>query len=376
MSDATTDRLGALAAAGVSIWLDDLSRTRLTGGGLAAMVADDHVTGVTTNPSIFDAAVSAGADEYAGQLATLAGEGADAERAVRVLTTDDVRAACDVMRPVWESSGRVDGRVSIEVDPRLAHDTEGTVDQALELWRTVDRPNALIKIPATPEGLPAITRVLAAGVSVNVTLIFSVERYRAVVDAWLAGLEGARDGGHDLAGIVSVASFFVSRMDTAVDARLDAIGTPEAAALRGRAAVANARLAWAAYLEAMAGPRWAALRDAGAHPQRPLWASTGTKDPSFSDVLYVADLVVDGCVNTMPEKTMRAFADHGDVVGDTVTGTAAESAGVWERLEALGIGEAEVCDQLEREGVAKFIESWEQLLDTVAAALDAARARA
>jgi transaldolase len=372
----STDRLGALAAAGVSIWLDDLSRARLVTGGLAAMVADDHVTGVTTNPTIFDAAVSGGGAEYAAQLAELAAAGADAEQAVRALTTDDVRAACDVMRPVWEATDHVDGRVSIEVDPRLAHDTEGTVAQALELWSTVDRPNALIKIPATPEGLPAITRVLAEGVSVNVTLIFSVDRYRAVVDAWQAGLEAAAAAGRDVSSIVSVASFFVSRMDTAVDARLDALGTPQATALRGQAAVANARLAWAAYEEAMAAPRWAALRDAGAHPQRPLWASTGTKDPAFPDVKYVADLVVAGCVNTMPEKTMRAFGDHGEVAGDTVSGTAEASAQVWRDLEALGIGEAVVCDLLEREGVTKFIDSWEQLLGTVAAALESARASA
>jgi transaldolase len=368
---APSGALGALADAGVSIWLDDLGRELIRSGDLAGLVRDDHVTGVTTNPTIFDGAVSSGAAGYAEQLAELAAAGADAERAVRVLTTDDVRDACDVLRPVWEASGGVDGRVSIEVDPRLARDTEATVAQARELWQTVDRPNVLIKIPATVEGLPAVTRVLAEGICVNVTLIFSVDRYRAVMDAWLAGLEAARAAGRDLTAIHSVASFFVSRVDTLVDGRLDAIGTPEAAQLRGEAGVANARRAWGAFLEVTDGPRWASLRDAGAAPQRPLWASTGVKDPAFPDTKYVADLVVRGCVNTMPGKTMRAFADHGVVRGDTISGTQAAAQGVWDGLSALGIDEVQVFDQLEEEGLVKFVDSWTQLLGTVGDRLSA-----
>lgn len=367
------DRLAELSDAGVSIWLDDLDRTRIESGGLAALMRDDHVVGVTTNPTIFDKAISSGAAAYADQVAALAAAGEDVDAAVRAMTSDDVRAACDVMRPAWEAFGGRDGRVSIEVDPRLARDTEGTVEQAVALWHLVDRPNLLIKIPATVEGLPAITRVLGQGICVNVTLIFSIERYRGVIEAWLSGLEVARDAGIDLATIHSVASFFVSRVDTEVDKRLDALGTPQAAELRGKAAIANARLAWAAFEEALATDRWADLRLAGAHPQRPLWASTGVKDPTYDDTRYVVDLVVDGCVNTMPEPTLRAVADHGEIRGDTVTGTAAESAAVWSGLESLGVSELDVVTVLEDEGVTKFVDSWTQLLGTVQKALDDAR---
>ncbi|MEZ5116822.1 MAG: transaldolase [Candidatus Nanopelagicales bacterium] len=367
------DRLAELSDAGVSIWLDDLDRTRIESGGLAALMRDDHVVGVTTNPTIFDKAISSGAAAYADQVAALAAAGEDVDAAVRAMTSDDVRAACDVMRPAWEAFGGRDGRVSIEVDPRLARDTEGTVEQAVALWHLVDRPNLLIKIPATVEGLPAITRVVGQGICVNVTLIFSIERYRGVIEAWLSGLEVARDAGIDLATIHSVASFFVSRVDTEVDKRLDALGTPQAAELRGKAAIANARLAWAAFEEALATDRWADLRLAGAHPQRPLWASTGVKDPTYDDTRYVVDLVVDGCVNTMPEPTLRAVADHGEIRGDTVTGTAAESAAVWSGLESLGVSELDVVTVLEDEGVTKFVDSWTQLLGTVQKALDDAR---
>ena len=354
---------------GVSIWLDDLDRNRLESGGLAELVATRCVRGVTTNPSIFEKAVSGGAAAYATDLASLAASGADTDSAIRRLTTDDVRAACDVLRGVWESSGHVDGRVSIEVDPRLADDTESTISQALELWATVDRPNALIKIPATKAGLPAITAAIASGVSVNVTLIFAVERYLEVVSAYEEGLRQAAANGHDISTIHSVASFFVSRVDVAVDARLDAIGTETAAAMRGKAAIANARLAWAAHLESLASPSWQALAKDGARPQRPLWASTGVKDPAYADTRYVIDLAVAGCVNTMPEPTLDAVADHGIVVGDTVTGTAAASALVWQQLEGLGLREAEICAELESEGVTKFIDAWEQLRATVANAM-------
>ena len=360
-----------LSESGVSIWLDDLSRERLTTGNLATLIAEKDVVGVTTNPTIFAAALASGT-AYDDALAALAGAGADVETAVEKITTDDVRDAADLLRPVYDATGGVDGRVSIEVDPRLARDTEATVATAERLWAAVGRPNVMIKIPATVEGLPAITRVLAQGISVNVTLIFSINRYRAVTDAWLAGLEQARANGHDLAPIGSVASFFVSRVDAAVDAALDAVGTPEAAALKGKAAIANARLAFAAYEEVLASERWAALAAVGAQPQRPLWASTGVKNPAYRDTLYVDELVVAGVVNTMPQATLDAFADHGIVIGDTVSGTADDAAAVIAAVEAHGISLAEVTARLEADGVAKFEASWAQLLDTTRAGLAAA----
>ena len=302
---ATNARLQALTDAGVSIWLDDLDRNRITSGQLAGMVAGQCVRGVTTNPTIFDKAISTGAAAYADQLASLAQSGADVDAIIRALTTDDVRAACDILHELWVESGGVDGRVSIEVDPRLAHDTAGTARQAVELWGIVDRPNALIKIPATAEGLPAITSTIAAGISVNVTLIFSIDRYRAVVDAYEAGLEAAAADGHDLSTIQSVASFFVSRIDSEVDGRLTAQGAGPAESMLGTAAIASARLAWAAHEELTATERWAALAAQGANPQRPLWASTGVKNPAYDPTRYVVDLVVRGCVNTMPEATLR-----------------------------------------------------------------------
>ena len=368
MGDSPNANLAALTTAGVSVWLDDLDRHRIESGQLERMISVDSVHGVTTNPTIFDKAISQGADAYADQLKSLAREGADVDTIIRALTTDDVRSACDLFLPLYEQTKGVDGRVSIEVDPRLAHDTQGTIEQARELWRVVDRPNALIKIPATPQGLPAITEVIGSGISVNVTLIFSVERYEAVVAAYLAGLDLARERGHDLASIHSVASFFISRIDTAVDARLRAIGTPEALALLGQAAVATGRLVWGAHLRSLTSSQWEQAAQDGGAPQRPLWASTGVKDPSMAPTRYVLDLVVDGCVNTMPEATLRAVADNGPVPSDTVTGTEAASAAVWAALEQVGISQQDVSATLEREGVAKFIDSWEQLRATVAAA--------
>ena len=365
------DRLGALSAAGVSIWLDDLSRGRLETGSLAHDVAERHIVGVTTNPSIFAAAVK-GATQYDTQLASLAAEGMDAEHAVRVLTSVDVRAAADVLRGVHDATDGVDGRVSIEVDPRLAHDTNGTVTQARELWATVDRPNVLIKIPATVEGLPAITAVLAEGISVNVTLIFSLERYAAVLDAFLAGLEAAAASGHDLSGMASVASFFVSRVDSEVDKRLEA--AQPGSALKGTAAIANARLAFEHFEQVSAGERWQSLAAKGARPQRPLWASTSTKDPNFPDTMYVDELVTAGTVNTMPQATIDAFADHGQVPTepshwDTVRGTYDDSREVFARLAAAGVDFDDVTRVLEQEGVEKFVTAWEQLLDIVSDAL-------
>ncbi|MEY4136262.1 MAG: transaldolase Tal [Actinomycetota bacterium] len=361
--------LQQLTDLGVSVWLDDLSRERLVTGNLASLIDTSCVRGVTTNPAIFQKAISEKADAYAADLAALSAAGKDVDEAIRALTTDDVRNACDLFLPIFASSAGVDGRVSIEVDPRLAHDTEGTIRQAAELWSIVDRPNALIKIPATAAGLPAITATIGAGISVNVTLIFSVERYREVVDAYLAGLEVARAAGIDLAGIHSVASFFVSRVDTEIDKRLDALGTDTAQSLRGKAGLANARLAWAAHEETLAGHRWTEIAAQGALPQRPLWASTGVKDPAYDDTMYVVDLAVDGCVNTMPEPTLDAVRDHGDFRGDTVTGTAAQSREELTALAGLGIDISEVCDLLEREGVQKFIDSWESLRETVRQAM-------
>ncbi|MGH3469638.1 MAG: transaldolase [Thermocrispum sp.] len=359
----STGRLAGLSAAGVSIWLDDLSRERITSGNLAELISAQHVVGVTTNPTIFATALSDGED-YDEQVRELAARGADLEQTVRDLTTTDVRDACDLFRETFQATGGVDGRVSIEVDPRLARDTEKTVAEALDLAKTVDRPNLLVKIPATVEGLPAITRVLAEGVSVNVTLIFSIERYREVMDAYLGGMEQAKANGHPLGELESVASFFVSRVDTEIDRRLGELGgdsAAEVAELLGRAAVANARLAWAAYQEVFAGDRWKALADAGAKPQRPLWASTGTKNKAYSDTLYVDELIYPGTVNTMPEKALRAVADHATLEASDDS----DPTEVFRRLAAVGVDLDDAFRVLEDEGVEKFDKSWSELLETV-----------
>jgi len=363
-----TDALADLSAAGVAVWLDDMSRERLRSGNLAELVRDSSVVGVTTNPSIFQKALSEGA-AYDDQLRDLALRGTDVGEAVRALTTYDVRWACDVLMPVHESSQGVDGRVSIEVDPRIAHDTERTVAEARALWWLVDRPNLYIKIPATLAGLPAITAVLAEGISVNVTLVFSLERYDAVMDAFLAGVEQAKDNGHDLSRLGSVASFFVSRVDSEIDKRLG-----DGSDLRGKAAIANARLAYQHYEQAFGGERWAALEAAGAIPQRPLWASTGVKDPSYDDTQYVVELVAPGTVNTMPEATMEAMVDHGTVRGDTVTSTYAQAQQVLDDLAAAGIDYDDVVAQLEQEGVSKFEDAWNSLIESVTEQLEKAGA--
>jgi transaldolase len=369
----TNERLADLAAAGVSIWLDDLSRERLQSGNLQSLITEDSVVGVTTNPTIFAAALENG-QAYDKQVRELAARNASVDDAVREITVADVAHGCDVFRSTWEATDGVDGRVSLEVDPRLAHDTDATFAEAVDLWKAVDRPNLLVKIPATEAGLPAITKALGEGVSVNVTLIFSVERYREVMGAFLDGLEQAAANGHNLASITSVASFFVSRVDSEIDKRLDELGTDEAKALRGKAGVANARLAYQAYEEVFSTPRWQTLADDGAHPQRPLWASTGVKDPAYPDTMYVTELVAPGTVNTMPEKTLDATADHGEVTGDTVTPYYAEAAEVLDSLERLGISYADVTAQLEREGVDKFEKSWGELLDGVTSELEKATA--
>ncbi|MEU8713485.1 MULTISPECIES: transaldolase [unclassified Streptomyces] len=366
---ATAGALKRLSDEGVSIWLDDLSRKRISTGNLAALVADRGVVGVTTNPSIFQAAIGSG-EGYDEQLADLAVRGVTVEEAVRMMTTQDVRAAADVLRPVYDATDGRDGRVSIEVDPRLAHDTVATVAEARQLAWLVDRPNVMIKIPATEAGLPAITAVIAQGISVNVTLIFSLERYREVMAAYLAGLEQAAAKGLDVSAIHSVASFFVSRVDAEIDKRLTVLGTDEALALRGRAALANARLAYEAYEQVFGGDRWSALESSGANRQRPLWASTGVKDPSYKDTLYVDELVAPGTVNTMPEATLNATADHGDVRGDTVTGGYEQARADLAAVERLGISYDEVVGKLEDEGVAKFEVAWQELLDAVTKSLN------
>jgi transaldolase len=362
----------ALSDLGVSIWLDDLSRERIASGGLQKLIGDRNVVGVTTNPTIFATALAKG-EAYDAQVAELAKAGRPVNEAVFEITTDDVAAACDIFRPVYDATSGQDGRVSIEVEPGLAHDAAGTIEQARALWAKVDRPNAMIKIPATVEGLEAITEVIGSGISVNVTLIFSLDRHRAVIEAYLAGLEKAREAGIDLSTIRSVASFFVSRVDSEIDKRLEAVGTDEARALKSKAGVANARLAYQVYEEAFATERATALLAAGAHKQRPLWASTGVKDPSLPDTLYVVELAVADTVNTMPEKTLEATFDHGEIAGDKVSGSYQQARADLDAIESLGISYDEVTAQLESEGVEKFIVSWNELLDTVSAALEAAK---
>jgi transaldolase len=359
-----------LAAAGVSIWLDDLSRERITTGNLTELITTRNVSGVTTNPTIFQGAIGGGGHAYADQIAELASAGASVDDAIFAATTDDVRDAADIFRPVYDATHGVDGRVSIEVSPDLAHDTDATIAQAQQLWATVARPNIHIKIPATKAGLPAITAVLAEGISVNVTLIFSLERYAEVIEAYLAGIEQAQANGHDISQIHSVASFFVSRVDTEVDKRLAALGTEAALALKSKAGIANARLAYELFEKEFASDRAKALTDAGANVQRPLWASTGVKDPSLPDTLYVTELVAPGTVNTMPQKTLEATFDHGEIGGDAVTGAYADAHAFFDDLSSVGVDFADVTQVLEDEGVEKFIASWHDLQGTVKTALE------
>jgi transaldolase len=361
----------ALSALGTSIWLDDLSRERIKSGGLQKLIADRNVVGVTTNPTIFASALAKG-EAYDAQVAELAAAGKTVTEAVFEITTEDVADACDIFRAVYDSTGGQDGRVSIEVEPGFAHDAAATSAQAKQLWAKVDRPNVMIKIPATVEGLEAITETIGSGISVNVTLIFSLERHREVVNAYLTGLEQARGAGHDLSTIHSVASFFVSRVDTEINNRLVAIGTPEAVALKSKAGIANARLAYQVFEQAFDSERAKGLLAAGANLQRPLWASTGVKDPTLPDTLYVTELAVGNVVNTMPEKTLEATFDHGIIDGDQVTGNYDDANAVLDALDALGISYEGVTALLEKEGVEKFIVSWNELLDTVTAALESA----
>jgi transaldolase len=366
------DPLAELSAEGVAVWLDDLSRELLAGGALQSLITSRHVVGVTTNPTIFASALSKG-DRYEDQLRDLAEHGADVESAVFIITTDDVRSACDVLAPVYKRTDGRDGRVSIEVDPRLARDAAATADMARTLHGSVDRDNLFVKIPATQEGLTAITQVTSEGISVNVTLIFALDRYRAVMDAYLSGLEQAAAAGLDLAAIRSVASFFVSRVDTEVDARLDRIATSAATQLKGKAAIANAHLAYQAYQELITSQRWQDLARLGGQPQRPLWASTGVKNPAYPDTMYVSELIAADTVNTMPGATLEAFADHGQVRGDTVSGRYDEARRTLDQLAAVGIDFDDVTTQLERDGLAKFENSWNELSNTIAAELHRSR---
>lgn len=370
MSTTPTKQLSDL---GVSIWLDDLSRDRLVSGNLAGLMASHNVVGVTTNPTIFAGALSKG-ESYSTQVAALAKDGVGAEDAVFAITSDDVRDGCDLFRDIYDRTHGVDGRVSIEVSPLLAHDTDGTIAQAQQLYDRVDRPNVYIKIPATKAGLPAITATLAAGISVNVTLIFSLDRYRDVIASFLDGIEQAEKNGHDISQIHSVASFFVSRVDTAVDALLDDVGTDEAKALRSRVGIANARLAYQLWKEAFATERATALVSRGMNVQRPLWASTGVKDPALPPTLYVTELAAPHTVNTMPENTLMATGDSDTVAGDRITGFIDDATQVMAAIASLGISIDAVTQQLEDEGVEKFIASWHDLLGTVASALNSASA--
>jgi transaldolase len=362
----------ALSDIGVSIWLDDLSRERIQSGGLQKLIDERNVVGVTTNPTIFATALATG-NAYDEKVTALAAAGTSVHDAVFEITTTDVSDASDLFRPVYDATGGEDGRVSIEVEPGLAHDAAGTITQAQQLWDKVDRPNAMIKIPATVEGLEAITATIGKGISVNVTLIFSLERHKAVIEAYLAGLEQAKAAGIDLSTIRSVASFFVSRVDTEIDKRLDAVGTDEATALKSKAGIANAQLAYQLFEKEFATDRAKALIADGANLQRPLWASTGVKDPNLPDTLYVTELAVDGVVNTMPEKTLEATFDHAPLHGDAVRGSYADAQQVLDDLAAAGVDYDDVTALLEKEGVEKFIVSWNELLDTVSAALEAAK---
>ncbi|MGZ5400917.1 MAG: transaldolase [Nocardioides sp.] len=371
----STNPLQQLAEAGVSIWLDDLSRERLETGNLADLMKSSNVVGVTTNPSIFQAALADG-ERYDQQVRELAAAGADVSAAARAITTDDVRDACRVLRPVYDATDGVDGRVSIEVSPGLAHDTEATVKEAAALWERVGELNTLIKIPGTPLGCPAVTETLAAGISVNVTLIFGLDQYRQVMEAYVAGLEKAAQNGHDLSTLHSVASFFVSRVDTEIDKRLEATssGPGTDPGLRGKAGVANARLAFQMYEKFFAGDRWEALEAQGARKQRPLWASTGVKNPDYDDTMYVVDLAVEDTVNTMPEKTLEAVADHGEVRGDRVRPFYDDAAAHMAALAEAGIDYDDVIEVLIEEGVEKFVTAWDEMMETLEASLEAARA--
>ena len=361
--------LEKISRAGTSIWLDDLSRSRLFVNdekSLLHLTRSANVVGVTTNPAIFANALK-DASTYRDAIAALRGKNAD--EAIRLITTEDVRTACDQLTEIFEATSGVDGRVSIEVDPRLAHEKTQTIEQAHQLWHEVARKNLFIKVPATIEGLPAITSLISSGISVNVTLIFSLERYRAVLDAYISGLEQRLASGESLAGIQSVASFFVSRVDTAIDPLLDGSNAPQARALRGKAAVANARLAYRIFEEVSASDRWQRIAAAGGAVQRPLWASTGVKDKAYDPAKYVVELIAPDTVNTMPEGTIHAAAAFEGEISNSITGNYAQSDEIFNQLAELGISYDAVVKELERDGIAKFNDAWEALIATISAQL-------
>lgn len=361
--------LEKISRAGTSIWLDDLSRSRLFVNdekSLLHLTKSSSVVGVTTNPAIFANALK-DASTYRDAIAALRGKNAD--EAIRLITTEDVRTACDQLTEIFEATSGVDGRVSIEVDPRLAHEKSQTIEQAHQLWNEVARKNLFIKVPATVEGLLAITSLISSGISVNVTLIFSLERYRAVLDAYIGGLEQRLASGGSLAGIQSVASFFVSRVDTAIDPLLDASSAPQARALRGKAAVANARLAYRIFEEVSASDRWQRIAAAGGALQRPLWASTGVKDKAYDPAKYVVELIAPDTVNTMPEGTIHAAASYFGEISNSITGSYAQSDEIFNQLAELGISYDAVVKELERDGIAKFNDAWEALISTISAQL-------
>ena len=362
---APNEKLAELSEAGVAVWLDDLSRDRIRSGDLQSLVDDYSVVGVTTNPTIFAAAISA-SGSYDDQVHAMAIRKISVEEALRTITDADVRDACDLLAPVAQRTGR-DGRVSLEVAPGLAHDTDATAAEAAHLWWLVDRPNLFIKIPATQEGLAAITTSIARGISVNVTLIFSPGRYRAVMDAYLSGLEQRVQDGGSLTGVESVASFFISRVDTEIDKRLEKAGADPS--LKGKAALANAQLAYQAYEEFFSSGRWRALEAHGAKTQRPLWASTGVKNQDYPDTLYVSDLIAPDTVNTMPEKTLKSYADHGSP-GKPTQRTYDDAAQVMKAVADAGIVLDDVFGVLEDEGIQKFTDSWDELTESVRSELE------
>ena len=354
------NRLQALHDAGVSIWLDTLSRELLDSGEFARLIADFAVTGATSNPTIFAKAIT-GSERYDDQLRAAVARTDDARELFFVLALEDIRRAADLLRPAYDESGGRDGFVSFECTPDLADDTNATIEQAIELWTRLDRPNVMIKVPATEAGIPAIEELTARGVNVNITLLFSLARYEQVIDAYIAGLERRLKAGERVDAISSVASFFVSRVDAKADPLL-----PVGSELRGRIAIANAHRAYTRYRERFADERWLTLHEASARPQRPLWASTGTKDPSYSDVLYVEELIAPEVINTMPEATLRAFADHG-TVGSALSVDAEAAAQTLLRAEGAGVDVAAITAALEREGVHSFCDSYHQLLNCIEA---------
>lgn len=356
--------LHLLRTAGVSPWSDQISRRMLTDGELARRIEEDAITGVTSNPSIFSKAI-VGSDDYDTEVTEMAARGASADEIVGALMTADIQQGCDLLRPVYERTHGRDGFVSVEVTPTLAHDTEATIAEAREWWKRVDRPNLLVKVPATESGLPAIEKLIGEGISVNITLIFSLERYRAVMEAYLSGIETYISHGGDPTGVASVASFFVSRMDTEVDTRLEAIGTEPALALRGKTAVANARLAYRAFLDTFAGERWQSLVSAGARLQKPLWASTSAKNPDYPDTIYVDQLVAPHTVNTMPVETIEAYQDHGPPPVAFGPEEMAEARATLDAMAEVGVDYDDVMDTLESEGVDKFTDSWDEVLADV-----------